>query len=79
MEFVASKFNAESDPDRPVLDSEIEYQKEIYLVKKVDHLLLSDVIAETAAEPNPDGFDMVLTKQHSERAVIWVLWVNKKI
>lgn len=78
MEFTAHKFVPETDSDRPQLDSQVEYENEKYLVKKVDYILLGDIMSGKAEEPTKEDFDLVLTKRHSFRpAVVWIIWLNK--
>jgi len=78
MRFTADKFIPETDSDRPQLDSQVEFENDNYSVKKVDHMLLSDIMSGKAKEPTKEDFDLVLTKQHSFRpAVVWIIWLNK--
>ena len=73
--FIASVFNAETDSDRPVIDSQFEYTGSKYTVKKVSHLLVSDIIAGRSKEPDKEDFDTVIVRSHACRpAVVWVVW-----
>lgn len=75
--FAASVFNAETDTDRPVIDTTFEYLDNKYTVKKVDHLLISDVIAGRVNDPDKEEFDTVAVRPHAYRpAVLWVIWGN---
>ncbi len=77
MAYRASKFNKETDEDRPKIDSIIETgTHKTYKIIKVDAMNLSDVI--TKSEPELDGAEAIVTKQHSTRpAVIWLIWVTQ--
>lgn len=78
MELVANKFNAETDEDRPQINSEFVYEGETCVVKNVDHVLLSDIIGGKP-EPEKGEYDIQVFKPHTTRpAVYWVVRANKK-
>ena len=75
--FQASKFDAATDTDRPVIGDSFEHQGNNYKTEKVSHLLMSDIMSGKE-EPTEDGCDVVLIKDHATRpAVFWVMWGNK--
>ena len=77
MGFVAIPFDAETDSDRPIIGAEAEHDGILYIIEKVGHIELRDVILGN--EPLKGDYDNVLFKQHSTRpAVIWVTWLNQK-
>lgn len=77
--FVASKFNAETDSDRPQIDSVIDVKGENYIIKKVDWIELSKTISDGFKERDLDGFDSVFYGNHSNRlGLIWIIWANKQ-
>ena len=80
MEFVASKFNEETDEDRPKIGEEFNHIDggETHIIGKVSHILLNDIVSG-GVEPDKGEFDVVLIKGHTTRpAVYWVVWGNKK-
>jgi hypothetical protein len=79
--FAADKFNAETDPDRPVLGSEIDYKDEKYTIEKVEAKEAGEVTRMIMNDEEPDklGYEDVLIKPHAERPfVMWFVYVNKK-
>jgi hypothetical protein len=76
-----NKFEAETDEDRPKIDDTFENSGKTYEIKKVDHVLLGDIINDKDGknEPQPGEYEKVLMRRHKVRpAVYWVLWVNEK-
>ena len=78
-QFVADKFNPETDEDRPQIGEKIEMPDGVFEIKKVDFITVSDIIKKGENyEPDAEGFDKVLGKPHKSRpAVIWLVWCNK--
>lgn len=80
MEFVGSKFNAETDTDRPSMDEIIEKDGKKFKIGKIEAQEAKDVmkLALSGKDPDKCGFDDVLYKQHSTRPfVVWVIYVNE--
>ena len=64
MQFVGSKFNAETDPDRPNIDEIIEKDGKKFKIGKVEAKEAKDImkLALSGDEPDKCGFDDVLYK-----------------
>lgn len=80
MEFVASKFNAETDEDRPLIGEEFSHVDggEVFVIEKVAHTTLGDIM-KGENEPEQGEYDEMLVKRHTLRpAVYWIVWGNKK-
>lgn len=71
MTFVSSKFCPENDPDRPKVGDTVEDGR---VIKKVDWMLYSDAL--DGKEPDPMEGCVALMKEHTTRAVIWIVWVK---
>lgn len=79
--FVASKFNAETDPDRPVVGTKIDYDGKVLTIVEVGWSLTSALIKELMdnVEPSvimdPKGHAVCLAKDHVTRpGVQWLIW-----
>lgn len=76
MQFIATRFNEETDPTRPQIGEEIEFNGKTYVIMKAKAVELIDI---PDAKPENEGFDQILVKQHPDRPfVIWLCWANEK-
>jgi len=79
--FVASKFDPETDVDRPVIDSEIEHEGKKWKIVRYIHLLAGEMLDDQPAlqaKTDKAECDRVLYKEHATRpAVVWVVWLNE--
>ncbi len=81
MNFVATKFNPETDPSRPIVGGIVEKDGKSFIICKVEHRESKDImkIVISGIEPDKEGHDEVLFDQHKERPfVYWMVWVNEK-
>lgn len=81
--FVASKFNADTDPDRPVVGAKFDYKNQTVVIKEVGWVLTSALLKEIMdnIQPSvimdPKGYDVCLAKDHATRpGVQWIVWGN---
>jgi len=77
--FYASKFDPENDDDRPQLETRVEYDDKVFVIKKVTYVgsELIKGILEGAPDPDKEGHDEVLFKEHTTRpGVRWKCFVN---
>lgn len=79
--FVASKFDAETDPDRPVVGTKFDYNNQVVVIKEVGWVLTSALLKEIMdnIQPSvimdPKGHDVCLAKDHATRpGVQWLVW-----
>lgn len=73
LNFVASKFDPETDPDRPKVGDTVEDGR---VIKEVGHLLMSQMLAGSKANA-PEGYE-ILCREHPTRAVVWIICVEAK-
>ena len=78
--FVASKFNADTDPDRPVVGTNFDYNNQVLVIKEVGWVMTSVLLKEVMdnIEPSvimdPKGHDVCLVKDHVTRpGVQWLV------
>ena len=78
--YVASKFNAESDPSRPKVGEVVEHEGKKYKIVEVEAVMASDLIKSILAKKEPDlrGHHELLYREHPTRpAVQWACWVDR--
>ena len=77
--FVASKFDAASDPSRPKVGEEIEHEGAKYRIAEVEAVMASDLVKSLMAGEDPDlrGHDQLLYREHPTRPVQWACWVDR--
>lgn len=76
--FVASKFDPETDPDRPEIGSIVEVEDKKWEVKRVEYALMSDIIKSGFKEPDPSPQERVFNRSHIDRpAVTWNVFVDE--
>lgn len=81
MAYVASKFDPETDPDRPQLGEIVVIeddngQSEQYVIMKISYRSVYEMM--TLPEPDKDGFDQIACRLHAGRpAVVWLCFCNK--
>lgn len=78
--YVASKFDAESDPSRPKVGEEIEYEGTKYKIVEVEAIEASKLMESILAKKEPDlrGHHELLYREHPTRPFVqWACWVDK--
>lgn len=76
--FVASKFDGETDPDRPVVGTKFDYNNQVLVIKEVGWVLTSAIFKddiEPSVLMDPKGHAVCLAKDHVTRpGVQWLVW-----
>lgn len=78
--YVASKFDAESDPSRPKLGEVIEHEGTKYKVVLVEAIEASKLVESVLSGEGPDlrGHDNVFYHEHPTRPFVqWACWADK--
>ena len=78
--FVATKFNADTDPTRPKIGDIVDRDGKKFEIKKVDWKEGKDVMrmVMSGEEMDKEGYQDVLFNQHPDRPfVCWIVWVNE--
>lgn len=82
-EFVASKFDADTDPDRPVLGDEITVNEIRYVIRRV-HWVTSSALMKSVLNGTvdtlmaPQEYDECFNRQHETRpGVQWWIYVER--
>lgn len=85
--YVASKFDSENDPDKPVIGTVVEVDSTKFKIEKVSFALTSEIVKDVmnnVPDDSPEslmnkkGYDECFSKSHTTRpGVQWLIWANK--
>ena len=76
--FLASKFNANTDPSRPILHAIVKHKNKKYSIEKVEAVEGSKLLKMVENAITAAPYDELLIQDHPTRPFVkWLCWVNR--